>query len=240
MGGHRRRGSTSAAMALTVAVAVAVAALGATAGCGGALVPGDSADHPVFEVHGSLLAPSPDMRVGVVWVDPLGLLDDRPSPPSLSAATIEPDGRFDVRFFGPPPADVIRRIPSPDDPTRVAFAFAFAEIVAFEDRDGDGTFGVASLAAGAGILAPDVYRGIGATHAILFVEQRRQDDGIVIAELDTVLAGQPGYHLTVFMCSGGTAVGFPVDPRDYAVDVAIVPPQAALPEPETRCFRAHP
>jgi hypothetical protein len=212
--------------------------------CGEELIPGELTDRPIFSVQGSILGldDSP-LHITALWVDPLGQYDDWPSPPSVALDTRDTSGNFELRFFRPPPRENIRRIPSPENPDETAFAFAFAEIVAFEDRDGDGTFKVSSLASGSTILHPDLYRGTAdstdSSYVVFYLERSRISDANVVPELDTILVQPPGYYLAQIGCGSATrgkATPFPHDQR--SVVLSLVPATSMF--PGTRiCLRAH-
>jgi hypothetical protein len=223
--------------------------LAGAAGCGEALVPGEWTEDPLLTVRGRILEPdAPSLRVGALWVDPLQQADDWPSPPLVAAGTVKPSGEFTLAFFNPPPRSVIREIRPPDRPDEVAFAFALAEIVAFEDRDGDGTFRVSSLASGSMILDGDVYRGTPDDtqngQGVFYIERSRSrsDDTNVIFELDRVLLAPRGYHLAKILCAGAPrAEVSPPYPKDQlpALTIALLPPSTTF--PHTRlCLRTHP
>jgi hypothetical protein len=221
--------------------------LAAAGGCGEDIVPGDQTDRPVFSIKGAAVeAVDPSLRIAALWVDPFRFLDDWPSPPSLAAGTIEPTGAFKLDFFRPPPAAVMRRVPLPEDESVTAFSFALAEIVAFEDRDGDDGFQVNPLGAGSTIVAPDVYRGIAGNaldgYAIVYVERSRssEDSRNVIPELDLILTLAPGYHAAYIGCASfmptGTATPFPQD--QGSIPVTLVPETSVFPEIRN-CLHTH-
>jgi hypothetical protein len=210
-----------------------------TMGCGEEIVPGERTEQPLLTVHGSLIGldQSP-VRVGALWAHPLRLADNWPSPRSVATSVVEPTGGFELRLLRPPPAEVILRVPSPHDETQTAFAFAIAEIVAFEDPDGDHTFNVSSLASGSTIMPPDAYRGLASTtlggHLVVYIEQARSgaDNRSVIPELDVVLTQRPGYYLVYVGCRADalTGIAVPVAQSEPAFPLMLIPATAALPE----------
>ena len=212
---------------------------GAAVGCGEEIVPGVVVDQPLFTVSGHLVGDSQGapVRAGVLWVDPFGERDDVPSPPNVSVSTTAPDGTFSLRFFRPPPDEVIRRIASSNDRTRTAFAFAFAEMVAFQDVDGNDTFRVRPRLLDSAIVDPDRYRGSGGERVLMYVEQQRLDSENVIPELDAVLTAPPGYYLVGIACRTGLTGQAGPSP-DVLVPLPLDEQTSAFPETRT-CLRAH-
>jgi hypothetical protein len=124
--------------------------------------------------------------------------NDRPSPASLEVRTIDPTSHaFTLSLHAPPPPSYIRRFPRRDAPTEVAFAAAFAEIVAYVD-DGDETFSVGSRLDGARLDGVDFFAGIATNHVVVYVDvpHDQERDPPAIPEWDALLAGPRGYRLT--------------------------------------------
>ncbi len=209
----------------------------AVAGCGNALVPGDVVRAPIFSVAGvTSPAPAPGeaLRVAALWVDPLGSLDDRPWPLGVA---VDAAGSFQLDLAAAPPAELIRNLPSSMDPNTTVASFAFAELVAFDDRDGDGTFSVGPIADGSLIESPDVYRGTSAAHALFYVAQ--PDTAASIPELDAVIALPPGYHLAEVTCDPTAMRGRFEEAMAGAQDrIPLVPDAKSLPE-SRGCLRSH-
>jgi hypothetical protein len=171
-------------------------------GCGQPLVSGPESDEPLLTIQGRIDSQAktlwPGFRVALVWVDPLGQRNDRPSAGRLEGEVLDETSRaYSLGLYAPPPADVVRRFPGRLDGTTTAFAFAFAEIVAYVDFDGDGTFHVGDRSVGSPVAPPDAFAGIAAKHALVYVEQPHlnQRDPPAIPAWDDVLDQAPGYHL---------------------------------------------
>ena len=116
----------------------------------------------------------------------------------MTIGEVDASGGFALEFLRPPTARAIRAVPAPQGGT-AAFAFAFAEIVAFGD-DGDGTFRVTPLTSGSRMLPPDVYRGFAGDFIVVYVDRPRTDTNNVIVELDPVLRLPRGYYLGNVRC----------------------------------------
>ncbi|MEP6652063.1 MAG: hypothetical protein ABJA82_01825 [Myxococcales bacterium] len=177
------------------------------------------------------------LRLTALWVDPLGQRNDRPwpivgilGPPTTSDA-------FTLDFSAPPPAEMIRHISSANDPSVTVAAFAFAELVAFDDLDRDGTFHVGQVATGSRMIAPDVYRGAALVHALFYVEQPHAPT--VIPELDPILGSSVGYHLAIASCDATTTNGRFVLAQDAAViKIKLGSAQPTLPQ-NRGCLQSH-
>ncbi|HXI56241.1 MAG TPA: hypothetical protein VNO55_09285, partial [Polyangia bacterium] len=164
-------------------------------------------------------------------------VDDRPWP--LVGVRSQPmtTDTFKLDFSAPPPPEMIRHIPSATDPTVSVAAFAFAEIVAFDDADNDGTFHVGSLATGSRMVGPDAYRGTAPMHAIFYVQQAHPPP--LIPELDRVLSASVGYHLAMADCDPSTTDGqFTQATQGEQFRIALGPAQAMLPESRV-CLLSH-
>jgi hypothetical protein len=212
------------------------------AGCGNPLVPGDLALDPLFTVTGTITGSAPTARSGklraaLLWVDPYGRRDDRPSTLDESVGLVSPDERtYQIRIFAPPPRTVISDVPAPDDPSKTAFAFAFAEIVAFEDGDDDGVLRMGPRAEGSQIVAPDRFVGAAEDHALFYVSKSRADTTAATKELDFIVRRPVGYVLANAVCMSGTFQG--ALPSD-GITLTLVPPQDTLPQ-RRLCLRSYP
>lgn len=226
--------------------ALAITALSLVA-CGAPLVPGDLSQAPLASVEGTILggdaaglAP-PRLHVTALWLDPLGERDDVPSPPERARDTIA-GGRFVLDLLRPPPPGAVRRVASSTDPARTAFAFAFAEIIAFEDGDGDGTFRVGPIADGSPIVAPDRYRGVSGSDVsgsvLIYVEQPRTDPSNPIPELDAILVLPRGYHHAAVRCIRPSEPELSPADATHPIEIEIGPAAVVLPEARV-CLRAH-
>jgi hypothetical protein len=228
-----------------LAPALSAAAL-SLAACGPPLVPGDLSQAPLASLQGTIvggdaagLAP-PRLRVTALWIDPLGERDDLPSPPDRARDTVV-DARFALDLLRPPPPGAVRRVASSTDPSRTAFAFAFAEIVAFEDGDGDGSFRVGPIADGSPIVAPDLYRGVSggdvSGSVLIYVEEPRTDPSNPIPELDAILVLPRGYHHAAVRCIRPSEPEVSPADETHPVEIEIGPAAAVLPETRV-CLRA--
>lgn len=219
--------------------APALLAAALAGGCG-EIVPGERTEDPIFTVRGTLVGiDSTQIRVGVLWVDPAGERDDWPSPRDVTVSETDAAGAFQIDFLRPPPARAISRVVSPTS-GRIAFAFALAEFVVYEDVRSDGTFQVTSRADGAMIEAPDVYRGFGGDYLVVYIDQPRVETSNVIAELHDVLRLPRGYYLVRAYCTmmmrGMLAV---VPDSEPAIAITLIPPTDVFLETRV-CLNTHP
>jgi hypothetical protein len=224
----------------TLAGAAATAVLAAS--CGKPLLSGASYDSPVFTVTGALTPfPVADLvapRVGLVWVDPAGLRDDVASPAQDVRFQLGADGTYTLGVYAPPPAAAIRHFPEPGTSV-LAASFGFAEIVLYEDLDGDGTFHLTSLDAGSEMVAPDLYRGASSYAVVAYVQQPLEPDAGVFPELTALISASPGYHLGAVSCTDPEQPSAgPIDPRPIQLVVG-ASPSPDLPYLRT-CLRTHP
>jgi hypothetical protein len=183
--------------------AVLLAAL--AAGCGEPLVPLDTYQSPLMTLTG-YFTPQPaggvaPLRVGVLWVDPAGLRDDLPAPSAGAVFTSDLVDTFELQVFSPPPPSAIRRYPFATS-SGVALAFAFGELVVYEDNDGDGQFTVASRANGSAIVGPDLFRGSSSNRVLLYLEQPGNPQaGSVGAAWPVLFNNGQGYRLGNVDCT---------------------------------------
>jgi hypothetical protein len=185
-------------------------------------------------------SPMGTLRLTALWIDPLGQRDDRPWPVVGVLGRTTPPDTFQLDFSAPPPAEMIRHVPSAADSSVTVAAFAFAELVAFDDLDGDGTFHVGPVAAGSRMLGPDVYRGDALIHALFYVEHAEQPNApTVIPELDEILGSTVGYHLAVASCDPTTTNGwFGEAPAGDLVGIKLEASRQTLPE-NRGCLQSH-
>jgi hypothetical protein len=195
-----------------------VLGLAMATGCGEPLLPYSAYDTPLISFQPTFSEPYDAaalarIRVGIVWIDPLQLRDDLPqTPPAITDR--RDDKRFTVDLFAPPPAAAIRHLP---DPTTggVAVSFAFGEVVAYDDADGDGRFALTSRADGSSMVAPDAYAGSSEARVLLYVETSARPGGPVSATWPALFE-PPGYQLGALACNGTPSVSSvdrSVDPR---------------------------
>jgi hypothetical protein len=220
-----------------------VIAAAAATGCGKAVYSGSTFDKPLFE-FGGLIVPTSALseeqrraaRPGLIWIDPAQNKPDIPSPPhSLVAAVIRADGgmsdRYSLKLHRPPPPESFFEV----EASGQTATLAVAEIVLYEDGDGDGTFSVKGPRAE--IAAPDRFLAA-STSIILYGERPFQN-----APMDFPLgpATKAGYDLVQLACAGRLPPTAP--PRTKAPDnpyliTLVVQPQDTLPEVRT-CMRSH-
>jgi hypothetical protein len=234
----------SAATRRTVTRWLAVGAAALACGCGDPLLSVSAYQSPLITIAGHLNpfpeAGTVDLRVGVVWVDPLGIGDDVPAPADTSRLEMS-DADFQLSLFAPPPEAAVYDLR--DSTGAVVLArLAFGELVVFDDRDGDGTFHVEPAAAGGEIVAPDLYRGASATLVMTYVVTPLQAPATVLPELHGLLATTPGYHLGYVDCSAPDAPSTSTygDPSTVVVEMH-VDGDATTDLPFVRtCLRSHP
>ncbi len=180
------------------------------AGCGEPLLSNAAYETPLVEFQPFFNEPYDaaalaTIRIGVVWIDPFELRDDVPqTPPTITDRRNDTnDKQYTVDLFAPPPASAIRHLP--DAAGGIAVSFAFGEVVAFDDADGDGRFAVTARAEGSSMVAPDAYAGSTETHVLLYVETPARAGGPVDAAWHA-LFDAPGYHMASVACSGTPTV----------------------------------
>jgi hypothetical protein len=200
---RRPRVTGAGLVGLARVVAIAMAA----AGCGEPLLSNAAYQTPLLSFEPFFSEPYEaaglaKIRIGVVWIDPFELRDDLPqTPPTIIDR--RSDKRFSVDLFAPPPAPAIRHLP--DATGGLAASFAFGEIVAFDDEDGDGRFAVTSRAEGSSMVAPDAYAGSVEARVLLYVETPAREGGPIDAAWPALFE-PPGYHLASFGCTGTPTV----------------------------------
>jgi hypothetical protein len=211
-------------------------------GCGDRLVSAEAYEAPLLTLKGTLNPVPEDLtspRVGIVWVDPAGLLDDLPEPATDSQFELQETASYVYSVFAPPPAAMIREIPDPKTGA-VAARFAFGEIILYEDRDGDGTFRVGALAYGSPIVSDDDYRGAQAQYFALYIEKSAAPSQAP-PELVWTLPEAPGYHVGAVDCSTPDVPQTWVsDDAASQIEVTVLPtPTSQLPYLR-KCLRSHP
>jgi hypothetical protein len=177
-----------------------------------------------------LIAP----RVGVTWIDPLGVREDVVTPANTLAYEPVADGGFSLRLFAPPPAAALSSLPAGSTGPTVS-TFAFGEIVVYQDVDGDGAYRIAGPTND--IAVPDEYRGGGGDVALIYVAKTAAADASPLA-LREVLSGAIGYHVASIDCS--LAVPSAVD-ASSSVPLRVYLQQAASPALlySRTCLRSH-
>jgi hypothetical protein len=214
--------------------------------CGDALVPGSSLDKLEFSLDGTItglpgeLSTAP-LRLGLLWVDPAHAgKGNYVSGSDLVRAEIRPDGTYTLGLFGPPPAPAIRALKSSPrgGPT---FAFAWGEIILYEDRNADGTFVVGPLAESSPIVAPDVYRGMPVDRVLLFFAETIPPHQQLIPEL--IFPATKGYHVGLIRCllNDQSPAVSPViqDVTPPSATIEVVAPAPAFPNLRS-CLQSHP
>jgi hypothetical protein len=209
-------------------------------GCG-SLESGERLDRPTFSMKGTIspapsdreVAPS-DLRIGLLWIDPVpGEAGSWTSGRELVTASIGPDGTFTMDLRGLPPDAAVRALDVPGSTEHLAYAFS--ELVLYEDRDGDGRFNVGPLAEGSPMIGTDVYRGMPTTALLFYVRDPLPPDASSqLPELMGVL-GERGYHLGVVNCGTSTVSAF----EPAAAVLTLTPPSPLFPDLR-RCLRSHP
>jgi hypothetical protein len=213
--------------------------------CGEPVVSQPAYETPLMTVQG-LIVPYPitdfvSPRVGVVWVDPLGIEPDVPAVgPQVLASSDSPNftssPSFHLRFFAPPPAPMIRTLVDPNSKRAVA-SFALGELVLYDDRDGDGRFVIDASDA---IVGPDQYLGAGQEDVVFYVSQSLGGNDGPTA-LKAVLAGQSGYQLAWADCSAPAGPSF--DPLNDPNPIEVVVAQVAAATSQLpfmrNCLRSH-
>jgi hypothetical protein len=116
----------------------------------------------------------------------------------VSIAQVTSARAYTLDLRGPPPAEALRRLAGSNNGP--SFSFAFAEIILYEDRDGDDRFDVGALADGAPIVAPDLYRGMPAHEVLIYIGEPLPPGAEPFRELGD-LTTQTGYHLAWADCA---------------------------------------
>ena len=211
-------------------------------GCGNPLVSDSAYDSPLFALHGHLSAVPADaaaLRIAVVWVDPEQLRDDVPAPGDTIRTELSGE-RFEFSLYTPPPRAAIRRLVDPTTGDPIA-AFAFGELVAFQDADANDRFEIGPIESGSEIVPPDVYRGAQGSFVVGFVEDPLHDPEDQLPELQGLLTARPGYHLIAVNCDT-PAAPFTRAADAEAVDIGMTifdTGSAQLPFLRP-CLRSHP
>jgi hypothetical protein len=205
--------------------------------CGEPLESAVSYDSPLLSISGYIVPFPPanvvSARIGVTWVDPLGVNPDVPMPPETLAYVPTNDGNFLLRLFAPPPATTLRDLP-PSVGGADAARFAFGEFVLYDDVNEDATYAVAGPSSE--IVAPDTYRGGGGNIVVIYVARASAPDEGPPALRD-ILSGPIGYHLGVTDC----VVAVPsVTTSDAAAVLVYAQSTASTTLPYSRsCLRSH-
>jgi hypothetical protein len=198
-------------------------------------------DQPLFMFQG-ILNPAPDdlksPRVGVDWIDPMGLRDDVPDPPE--GAAYEGWGQsYTYSFYAEPPAAAIHDIP--DFSGHVAGRLAFGEVVLYDDVTGDGTFQVTPLSDQSQIVPDDVYRGAQGQFVIIYIDRTWDKETEPPPDLHNLVLGAPGYHLGIIDCSMQDVVAtWIVNGGDPNVGLGVLPTASSVIPYQRSCLRSHP
>jgi len=204
-------------------------------GCGDPLVPGSSLNVPAFIAHGAI-APYDESRsisIGILWADPAQASSTaHVSDAERLQADISADGTFSLEVFGTPPKNAVERLAA--DASSDAVAFAWGELILFEDRNADGRFRVDSLEHGALIAAPDQYAGTAEKHVLLYVEEPAEEGTQIIGLARTLSV--PGYVLGEVHCGEAPYV-VAVEPN--TVSLVTVTATSLFPK-QRQCFEAIP
>lgn len=183
---------------------------------------GDYPGEELAEIHGAITgtpsaAPSAP-SAAVVWFTPTndglgGLLGEG----------VEVDSTFPSSFsfslYSPPPASTILQ---PDDAN--GMAFAIGSILAFDDKNNDGTLSVTSD--NIGLESPDEIIGVAEQDFLLYIETRPN------APLDGIPNAQdiePGYYIMHFPCSDLDCVP-EITVDSTTVQISLTAPTTEFPE----------
>jgi hypothetical protein len=212
VGGHRRGSVLLRRLGLAPALVAACPLLG---GCGELVVDGDYPGTPLAQIDGTVMGATDGLigrpRIAVIWL----LLNDFRL---FDTAQIEPvfPASFQFRLYAPPrDAD----IQPPDGVQPVGnFPAVLGELVAFDDRDGDGSL---VLDGDGQVTAPDVL--IGRTRRrLLYVVELPTDETPVFAAgvLQNPEDVAQGYQLADVTCVAGAGCEVWIA-WDEAVDVKL-------------------
>lgn len=210
----------------------------AMSGCGGPLLAGTTLDQPAFMVSGSIQPMSnavvfdAPMSLGLLWIDPAQEgAGNWTSGADLVDGEIASDASFIMKLRGLPPTAAIRALAAPSGGTPLAFAFA--EIILYEDRDGDGRFAVGPLASGSPMIAPDLYRGMPNSAVLFYVAQPASSADVPLRELAEVVS-KSGYSLANADCLDDNYVL-----GDARTVITMVVPSSSFPDLRV-CLRSQP
>jgi hypothetical protein len=204
-----------------------------TGACGPGLAPGTSGDQPLL-TFGSQLASSDgvpngaNVRLGVIWTDPLQRQPDVPMPSDWFSTTLSPKrlDAFTTTFYRPPPPAALFPIDTPGGGDEIEMAFGEAFI--FDDGDDDGAYQIHG--ADAEMAPPDRYLA-GSPEAIVYVSRPFSRAQITFPLGPAIL---PGYTTLAFFCTGQV----PGDIKQNFGMGFVLQPSQTLPEIRT-CLRSH-
>jgi hypothetical protein len=207
--------------------------------CGEPLVTGTTLDTPVFSMFGEI-QPAPansPLKIGILWVDPTQEQDSvsTVSGSELVDDVIDADGRYTLDFYRPPPDAAIHWL-APEGDSDAVLAFAWGEIVLYEDRDDDGTFEVGPVSKQSPMVSSDVYRGMATAHIVVYVEKPLTAEQNIIPELAGV-ATKAGYELGHASCEFTPPRLVRTDANEAALQM--VEPSWSFPDLR-RCLKPHP
>jgi hypothetical protein len=143
-------------------------------------------------------------------------------------------GEFRVVVYGSPPQDMIASFES-DAWNGNPLTLAWAELVLFEDGNGDSSFEVGSLAQGSPIKAPDAYRGMSENDLLIYIADPLPPDAAIVQGLSQDITSKRGYHLARANCT-------PAPPRfaeaTKASELVVIPATSRFPDLRA-CLHSH-
>jgi hypothetical protein len=176
--------------------------------CQQGVVPGDAYDTP-YSFSGQVfpaqtiplttadgsdggVAPPTRPKMGVLWTDPLQRVPDVPQPArGIESSVATALDTFQVHVYGPPPAQAMVDVPTPDGQS---IRLAYGEIVMIDDQNGDGTFAVSG--ADAAIAGPDRYLA-GSNTVLVYLDR---DYPALPDQTLVAVTGDKGYQLVFYGC----------------------------------------
>jgi hypothetical protein len=211
------------------------------------VVPGTAYDKAMPQFGGRIypvggLANAANPTVGLLWTDPFQKKPDLPMPANwlqqkltrvAPADGTTPD-TYSLGLFRPPPPEALVDVPSSDPKTGapVVVRLAIAELVLYDDLDGDGRFQVTGPRAD--IVGADSFLG-SSNYVLTYVESPR--DHTSLGNTPLTASGRVGYQLVNYVCEGRISQQTAPVEDLTAVDL-IVQPATSLPEVRN-CRRTH-
>jgi hypothetical protein len=219
-----------------------------SAGCGDGLVDGAALDQPLLSITGNILSAAGELapatarsslELGIVWADPAQQAPlNTTSSEDLVSSEIAPDGSFVLNVIRKPDPAAIRWLKFGDE-GGPELGLAWGEIVLYEDRNQDGTFGVGPASERSPILAPDSYRGFARENVLIYVAQGFASGVALIAGLEEVTRRR-GYVLGRIVCRDPSRVS-PIEVnREVPVSIELSPdPMLEFPVRLRDCWNTH-
>jgi hypothetical protein len=219
-----------------------------SAGCGDGLVDGAALDQPLFSIAGNILpiagqldpaTADSSLELGIVWIDPAQQAPlNTTSDADLVFSEIAPDGAFTLNVTRKPDSSAIRWLKFGDE-DGPELGLAWGEIVVYEDRNRDGSFGVGPASERSPILAPDSYRGFAREHVLIYVAQGFAEGVAPIAGLEEV-THRHGYVLGRIVCRDPDRIS-PIEVnREVPVSLELSPdPLREFPAGLRDCWNTH-